>query len=547
MLEIIVATIFIAIIVNLVLTRLHIPTIIGYIATGAIISSLFNLTHETHSKELETIAEFGIVFLMFTIGLEFSMRHLARMRKEIFFYGSLQFGLSMLVFYIIGHYFFGGSVKSSIIIASALSLSSTAIVLKILNSNREINKEYGRRSMGILIFQDIMVIPILLMIGIFSAENSSITTLLLQTLFDAAILFTVLWIFGKYILDPFLNEVVRSNSDEIFIGSVLFMVIGASSLAHYLGFSYSLGALVAGMIIADTHYRHQVEADLIPFRDLLLGIFFISVGMQIDFSVIQEHYGKLIGFLVLFTVIKMTIIYLLLRWTAGKRVAFKTSLALFQLGEFGLVVFELASSRGLVNPAASHLLVVTIILSMILTPFVLRNLPQIADWILKDSEPRSIEIYGRGRLGNHVIILGYGRLGRKICDKLEASGANYIAIENNISNVKEAQREGKNVIFGNAGKKSILESVSIHSAAVVIVALDNTEKLYLECDILKKVAPEANVVVKVNRFSEKDELQKEFPDYTIVVGTEQIARGMVEASMSCTIPSNVSADLADPA
>ncbi len=334
MLEIIVLTIFIATITNLFLTRLHIPTIIGYIATGIIITYFLQLSHATHSKELHMIAEFGIVFLMFTIGLEFSIHHLVKMRKEVFLYGGLQVGFSILAFYLIARYYFGVDIKPSIIIGAALALSSTAIVLKILNSNRNINKEYGRRSLGILIFQDIMVIPILLMITIFSSEDLTLGELLLKTAIDAAILFVVLWAFGKFILEPFFNEVVKSNSDEIFIGSVLFIVIGSSVLAHSLGFSYSLGAFIAGMIIAETRYKHQVEADLIPFRDLLLGIFFVTVGMQIDFSVVAENYGTILGLLLLFTVVKMSIIFLLLRWTAGIRVAVKTALTLFQLGEF---------------------------------------------------------------------------------------------------------------------------------------------------------------------------------------------------------------------
>ena len=533
MLEIIVLTIFIATVINLFLTRLHIPTIIGYIATGIIITYFLQLSHATHSEELHMIAEFGIVFLMFTIGLEFSVRHLIKMRKEVFLYGGLQVGFSILAFYLVARYFFGVGIKPSIIIGAALALSSTAIVLKILNSNRNINKEYGRRSLGILIFQDIMVIPILLMITIFSAEDLTLGELLLETAIDAAILFAVLWGFGKFILDPFFNEVAKSNSDEIFIGSILFLVIGASVLAHSLGFSYSLGAFMAGMIIAETHYKHQVEADLIPFRDLLLGIFFVTVGMQIDFSVVAENYGTILGLLLLFTVIKMSIIFLLLRWTAGKRVALKTSLALFQLGEFGLVVFELASKEKLVDPTISQILIVTIILSMILTPFVLRNISVLADLILKENDEVQVEISGQENLSDHIIVLGYGRLGHKICEKLDLRGVNYIAIDNNIHNVKEAQKLGRSVIFGNAGKKSILESVNIHSAAVVIIAFDNTEKLHLECDVVSKVAPEANVVVKVNRFREKEELQEEFPGFEIVVGTEQMARGMVDSMLKC--------------
>ncbi len=535
MLETIVLAIFIATITNLILTRLHIPTIIGYIATGVIITYFLQLSEATHSKELHMIAEFGIVFLMFTIGLEFSIHHLVKMRKEVFLYGGFQVGLSMIVFYLIGYYYFDMEVKASIITASALALSSTAIVLKILNSNREINKEYGRRSLGILIFQDIMVIPILLMISIFSTENVSLGSVLIETFVDALILFAILWAFGKFILDPLFTEVVKSNSDEIFIGSIFFLVIGSSTLAHYLGFSYSLGAFIAGMIIAETRYKYQVEADLIPFRDLLLGVFFVSVGMQVDFSVVAQNFMMIMGLLLLFTVVKMMIIFLILRWTAGKRVALKTSLALFQLGEFGLVIFELANTNNLVDPVISQILTSTIILSMILTPFVLRNLSFIADAILGDDECVVSKRRKESRLENHVIVLGYGRLGRKICEKLDKGGAKYIAVENNIHNVKEAQKEGKDVIFGNAGKKSILESINIHSASVVIIAMDNTEKIHLICDILSKVAPVAKIVVKVNRFQEKDQLQEEFPNYDIVVGAEETARGMVKIMLTCNI------------
>jgi len=534
MLEIIVLTIFIATIMNLVLTRFHIPTIIGYISTGIIITYMLQLSHATDSENLHIIAEFGIVFLMFTIGLEFSIKHLIKMRHEVFLFGSLQVGLSMLTFFLLAHYAFNIPIKSSIIVAAALALSSTAIVLKVLNSNRDISKEYGQRSLGILIFQDIMVVPILLMITIFSKDDLSLGSLLGETLLSAVTLFIVLWAFGKFILEPFLNEVVKSNSDEIFIGSVLFLVMGASVLAHSLGFSYSLGALIAGMIIAETRYKHQVEADLIPFRDLLLGIFFVTVGMQIDFSVVKEYYLIILGLLLFFTVVKMAIIFLLLSRVAIKRVALKTSLALFQLGEFGLVIFELASAKDLVSPVVSQVLIVTIILSMILTPFVLRNISSLADLLSKEKE-LDLTRMQKEQIKHHVVVLGYGRLGRRICEKLEQRGVEYIAIESNIFNVKEGQKDGKHVIFGNAGKKSILESSNIRDALAIIVAFDNSEKIHLVCDSLKSMQLDIPVTIKVNKFVEKEALKKEFPNFKIVVGTEQVARGMVDSILMCEL------------
>ncbi|SFZ98331.1 Glutathione-regulated potassium-efflux system protein KefB [hydrothermal vent metagenome] len=536
MLEIIVITIFIATITNLILTRLHIPTIIGYIATGIIITYFLQLNQSTNSKELNTIAEFGIVFLMFTIGLEFSIRNLIKMRKKVFMYGGLQVGLSMLVFYLLGHYIFNLDTRASLVVSAALALSSTAIVLKILNSNRDISKEYGQRSLGILIFQDIMVIPILLMITILSSVNLSMSQLLLKTVFDAFILFLALWGIGKYILEPFFTEVVKSNSNEIFIGSVLFIVIGASTLAHSLGFSYSLGAFIAGMIIAETKYKHQVEADLIPFRDLLLGLFFITVGMQIDFSIIGEYYITIFGLLTLFTIVKISIIFLILLKSAGKRVALKTSLALFQLGEFGLVIFELAKANELIAPTTSQILIVTITISMVITPFVLRNIASLTDLILEE-ETNNIEgqLKRQRHLQDHIIVLGYGRLGRKISEKLDKTSIKYIAIDNNIHNVKEGQIDGKNVIFGNAASKSILKSVNIEDATVVLVALDNSVKLHLVCDVLTQIATKARVIIKVERFMEKESLIEEFPNFEIIVGTEQTARGMVNSVIKCDL------------
>jgi len=535
MLEIIVLTICIATVINLFLTKLHTPTIIGYISTGIIISYFYGLHSSESLHDLTLIAEFGIVFLMFTIGLEFSVRHLAQMRREVFWHGGLQVGLSLLLFYLVVRYGFGVEAKSSVIIASAMALSSTAIVLKVLSESREISKEYGKRAMAILIFQDIMVVPILLMLTIFSAKGVDLGSLLFKTVLDAGILFLILWAFGRYVLEPFLNVVVRSNTDEIFIGSILFLVMGASLLAHSLGFSYSLGALIAGMIIAETRYKHQVEADLIPFRDLLLGVFFITVGMQIDFSIIREYYLTIFLLLFIFSFVKMAIIYGILIWATSRRVALKTAIALFQLGEFGLVVFELAGSKGLVDPTVSQVLIATIILSMVLTPFVLRQIPSLANYLYRNEEAAiTAKLVGVGSgLSDHVVVLGYGLLGHRVCEKLDSRGVAYVAVEKNIQNVREAQRMGKNVIFGNAAKRTILESVNIHSAAVVIIAFDNTEKLHLECDIVSKVAPDANVVVKVNKFREKEELQEEFPGFEIVVGTEQMARGMVDLMLKC--------------
>jgi CPA2 family monovalent cation:H+ antiporter-2 len=231
----------------------------------------------------------------------------------------------------------------------------------------------------------------------------------------------------------------------------------------------------------------------------------------------------------------MLTIFLLLVRTTGKRVALKTALALFQLGEFGLVVFELAGNKNLIDPTTSQILIVTIAISMVMTPFVLRNISFLANFILRDENNIQDDLLGQNNFHDHIIVLGYGRLGRKICEKLDKRAVKYIAIENNIYNVKEAQKDDKNVIFGNAANKTILESLNIKESAVVIVALDNSEKLHLICDVLTKVVTNAKVIIKVDKFKEKDYLSKEFPQYEILVGTEQMARGMVDSVLKCNV------------
>lgn len=270
-LEIFLITVAIAIVLNVIFKKFEIPTIIGYIAAGEIISEIYHLSGK---GEITHIAEFGIVFLMFTIGLEFSFKHLMAMKQEVFLNGSLQMLTCGFVFMLLAIGILGLGDKSATIVGFALALSSTAVVLKILNDNGDINEQYGRKALGILLFQDIAVIPLLLLVDIFSSNNQNIEKLLFTSLISALILITLLFFIGKYLVDRIFRLIIHTSSQEIFISTVLFMVIGASFLANYFGFSYSLGAFIAGALIAETKYKHKIEADLIPFRDLLLGLFF---------------------------------------------------------------------------------------------------------------------------------------------------------------------------------------------------------------------------------------------------------------------------------
>ena len=504
MLTIIVTTLLLSLLINIFIRKIHLPTIIGYIITGTIIAYIFDLHDAVSNHDLKEIAEFGVVFLMFTIGLEFSIAHLKRMRHEVFVTGTLQILLTSSIVYLVAHYGLKLDQNSAFIISLVIALSSTAIVLKLLNESGEINRRHGQRSLGILIMQDIAVIPILLIIGFMSSNSTNISLALQDMVISAVILLVFLWIFGKHILEPFLTQILKTNSDELFVGSVLFLAIGASYLAHVLGFSYSLGAFIAGMLIAETKYKHQAEADLIPFRDLLLGIFFITVGMQIDFFLLIFQLPLILAILMGVMVLKFIIIFALVKIDESKRVTLKTAFSLIQIGEFSLAILELARSNDLIAQPYSQVLIATIVLSMIITPLILKHLTPLTDlFIKKEDENIENELFS-DELKDHTIILGFGEFGRNVAAALKEKGEFYLAIENNINTFHEIQKMGEPAIFGNALKKEVLKKANIHMAKYVIVAIDNPAKLYHVCQTIEQFVDNSKIIVKVHTQHEKN-------------------------------------------
>jgi CPA2 family monovalent cation:H+ antiporter-2 len=525
LLVIILTATMIATFLNLLLRRFHVPTIIGYIFTGTLISYIFALRTNV---ELDHVAEFGIVFLMFTIGLEFSINHLKSMKKEVFFNGLVQVMITGGIFSLIAEYVFDIEQKSAIIIGFAFALSSTAIVLKILNDNGDIHTMYGRKVLGILLFQDIAVIPLLLMINIFTASGSSISSLLGETILSAIVVLGLLFLVGKYLLNPFFAKVVSSESEEIFIASILLIVMGASYLAHAFGFTYSLGAFVAGMMISETKYKHQVEADLIPFRDILLGLFFITIGMQIDISIIQNYFLEIIVLLVVVMLIKSIIIFLLLSSYVNKRTSLKSALSISQVGEFSLAVFALASSSSLLDPVTNQILIVMVALSMIITPFILKNIKPIADLLVKERKTEHI-ICSSG-LNDHIIVCGYGKLGQEIVYRLKKMDVKYLVIEHDINFVKLGQDRNEPVFFGNAAMKSILVQSGVKSCKSVIVAISNEKKLRRICEVLNSFKKPINTVVKVADYEEKKLLGDLDVNHIVNQGRE-VAKSLIKEAL----------------
>lgn len=499
-------TIAIATVVNIFLKRFDIPTVIGYIFTGLIISQIFILGE--HEKEtLEHLAEFGIVFLMFTIGLEFSITQMKAMKKEVFVYGALQVILSGLLFTFLTHYFFGIELKSSIVIGMALSLSSTAIVIKVLNEKGEIHSGYGRSTLGILLFQDLAVIPMLLMISIFTTENASISELLTHTIISAVIVFLIIFIIGKFFIERFFSWVINSDSSEIFLAAVFLVVISASVLAEEFGFSYTLGAFLAGMTIAETRYRFKVESDLVPFRDILLGVFFVSIGMQINLDVVVEFGGIIVALMLGIMLIKAFIIFIALRFFMQNRSAIKSAFALMQVGEFALAIFALGTSNGLISAEVNQIMIVAIVLSMILTPFILKNIKVLADLLFV--EPKVLRERALVSTGykNHIIVCGYGPEGKKLIKNFKEDNVLYVILEHDIKLVDDAIAEGEeNIFLANAAQKSVLEHFGIKDAMVIFTAINNSHQLRLVCENIDSFGKGINSVVTVKNDSQEESI-----------------------------------------
>ncbi|EEU7360207.1 potassium transporter [Campylobacter jejuni subsp. jejuni] len=536
-LEIFLITVAIAIVLNVIFKKFEIPTIIGYIAAGEIISEIYHLSGK---GEITHIAEFGIVFLMFTIGLEFSFKHLMAMKQEVFLNGSLQMLTCGFVFMLLAIGILGLGDKSATIVGFALALSSTAVVLKILNDNGDINEQYGRKALGILLFQDIAVIPLLLLVDIFSSNNQNIEKLLFTTLISALILITLLFFIGKYLVDRIFRLIIHTSSQEIFISTVLFMVIGASFLANYFGFSYSLGAFIAGALIAETKYKHKIEADLIPFRDLLLGLFFITVGMQIQLDVVAQNWFLIIVLTLLVMALKFGIVFGFLFLYTKKRVALKTAFAIAQIGEFALAIFSLLQAKNMLDIKTSQILIVVSILTMIITPFILNNIRKITnvveDIALNTNAVQNID--SNIKLKNHLVVFGYGRLGQEVVQKIKNTGVPYLVLESDLNLVELGVSRGENVVFANAAQEETLKIANIEECAVAIITVTNEAKLEILCQVLANYPKPIDTIIHVNGTLKKMLFSSIDENIRIIRSKKVIARNLVQEALECRIHKN---------
>jgi monovalent cation:H+ antiporter-2, CPA2 family len=513
---------------NIIFKYFGISHIIGYILSGTLISYIFNFNGiDIHSLEL--IGEFGIVFLMFTIGLELNFEKIKKMKEVLLANGLMQVVLSTITILLISFYIFTIDFTTSLIVSLAFSLSSTAIVLTYLKSSKDIHTPYGEKSLGILIFQDLAVIPILLLITFLTNDSLSIVEVLFKTTFMAMLIILLMFTIGKYIVRRLLRYSAHTGIEELFLGAVFTIVIGSALLAHNLGFTYSLGAFIAGMIIADTGFNVKVESDISSYKDFLLGAFFFSVGTKIDALYFLTHIHIVLGIFVLAFIFKALVIFTILKRRNDTNTSAKTALALGSVGEFSFAIFALASSNHLIsNEMASFLILITV-LSMILTPFIVNNIYKLSSYFEK--EFYEADVITPIKKSNHVIVVGFETLGRVVAQNLKDKNIPFVIISDNLRHVLLARKLGFDGYFGHLDKLPVLESLKADQTSSIILTVHSTTRKKLIAEAVLNFYPQANIVVKIDNQEERKEL-KGINISSFIYSDIEVGKLLVKASSS---------------
>jgi CPA2 family monovalent cation:H+ antiporter-2 len=451
--------------------QLGLSPVLGYLVSGMIIGPYgFGLLQNTEIAK--SIAELGIVFLLFAIGLELTLDKLKSMRKYVLGFGSLQVILTSLVIGLTAK-FFGLDNNTSILIGGALALSSTAMVLQVINENAENSTRVGRLSFSVLLLQDLAVIPILVLIPLLSNPTVSIPTALLGAFFNAAIALIIIFIVGRVFLRPIYRIVVDLKSDVLFLSTTLIIVLGSAFISHQLGLSFALGAFVAGLMVAETEFKYRVESEILSLKSLLMGLFFMTIGMSFELQFLIDKLPIIIIGAIALVLVKASIVVFLCRiFKFPLAPAIHSGLLLAQGGEFAFVVFLMAVENQIIGKELSQFLITIVTVTMAFTPLManigrkIKGQLYVKD-VLHDNKIRR-EV---GDISKHVIVIGFGKIGRIISHILRKTDVNCVILSNNHRVVRLEKANGHNIYYGDAMNKDILNHIGIDRAEAVIVAL----------------------------------------------------------------------------
>ena len=480
---------------------LQLPQILAYLCAGIIVGP-YGMGWIPDLEGTRYLAEFGLVFLMFTIGLEFSLPRLIAMKHIVFGLGGAQVFISCVVFGFVA-WSLGVSPQGAIVIGGMLAMSSTAIVMKLLTEQLEQNSRHGRHAISVLLFQDLVVVLFLILIPAVSGEaEQSVWSTLGEVLLKSVLVLVGIILLGRWLLRPFFHEVASAKLREFFMLAVLLLTLASAWVTEVAGLSLALGAFLAGMMLGETEYRHQVEGDILPFRDILLGLFFVTIGMMLDLSIVQQLWPWVLASVAAIIVFKTLLILglgKLFGFETG--VALRTGMVLSQVGEFAFALLLQADRFQLFSVQASQILLASVVLSMMVAPLTVRHNGRIAKHLVPS--------YNRARASNleiiraevegesqHVILCGYGRSGQNLAWMLEQEGVPSLALDLDPVRVRDARDAGKPVVYGDVTRRDVLEAAGLHRAAAIAISFYDVSSALKILGVTRHVRPDMPVIVR---------------------------------------------------
>ena len=468
--------------------RLGLGSVLGYLAAGAVVGPWgLGFIHEV--EEIRHIAEFGVVFLLFIIGIELRPARLWAMRRMVFGLGTAQVMVTGLAITGIA-LLFGLSLKTAVIVGFGLALSSTAFGLQILNERGEMATTHGRTALAVLLLQDLAVVPLLTLVSLLATDATLLEGIEFAIL-EAMLVIALVILAGRFLLSPVLQLVASSRTSEVFTAAAVFAVLGTAWLMEEVGLSLALGAFLAGLMMAESQYRHQVIADIEPFRGILLGLFFMGVGMSIDFSLLEEQGVLLAGLVSGLLLLKTVILWGLCRlMRVGAADATRVSLLLSQSGEFGFVIFGLAAFSGILPLQLFHFLTMVVALTMVTTPLMANLAEYLNRRLFKTTVRHDVSTNHIDGGQPHVIIAGFGRVGQHIASVLQGANVPYIAVDSNPDRVLEGRRDGFSVFYGDASHVDVLKAAGAGQAAVLVCTLDQAVPAIRLVSIMRQHYPD---------------------------------------------------------
>ena len=519
---------------------LHWPAMLGYLLAGILLGHAFN-ENFTNDKGVVYLAEFGVVFLMFVIGLEFNLPKLMGMRKLVFGFGMAQVMVTLLGA-VAGHALLWWllqymglpwdlSWQGALALGAAFAMSSTAIVVKMMADRAELETPHGQRVMGALLFQDLAVVPLLVLIpALGQVGEGNLWSILGLAMLKATVLVVVLLWGGQKLMRWWLQTIDKRKSDELFMLNILLMTLGLAWLTEHAGLSMAMGAFLAGMLIAETDYKHRIENDIRPFHDVLLGLFFITIGMKLDWQVLYQQWTWVLVLTVVPIAIKALLVAVLAhRFGAPTGVAARTGIYLAQAGEFGFVLLTLGLSNGLIDPLWSNPVLAAMVLSMVATPFLIQYADRVVyrfaadDWLSQSLNITSLAQHTI-TIDHHVIICGFGRTGKNLCNLLESEKIGYVALDLHPDVVHAAMLAGHRVEYGDATQLANLMSAGLTRASAVVVSYDDTPSALKVLELVLAHAPEVPVVVRTRDDHDLNHLRE--------AGARDVVPEIFEASLS---------------